>query len=247
MSLWRHGDLVTTQDGSITVKDSQVGECYHSLMGARREARELYILASGLAERWQKIQCDDDLQPVQILDVGLGLGYNAMATIQEWWSSPNPGPLLLQSLEMDPDLVALLSSGCAPWQKGWDNVALDAVRSLQPRTPLLWTGQISHPTSQSTCIWQISIGDASLIKIEPIGNGVFDFVWQDPFSPEKNPQMWTTDWFQKILRGTHSGTVLMTYSVARSVRDHLTEAGWVWEKFPSNSGIKRHWLRAKPA
>jgi tRNA U34 5-methylaminomethyl-2-thiouridine-forming methyltransferase MnmC len=246
MSLWRHGDLVTTQDGSITVKDPQVGECYHSLMGARREARELYVLASGLAERWQKIQSGCDLQTAQILDVGLGLGYNAIATIGEWWTSQNPGHLLLQSLEMDPDLVALLSSGCAPWQKGWDDVALNAAKSLKTQNSLLWTAQISHPNTFATCTWQITIGDASLIQVKPLADGAFDFIWQDPFSPEKNPQMWTTDWFQKILRGAHADTVLMTYSVARSVRGHLTEAGWTWEKFPSNSGIKRHWLRAKP-
>jgi tRNA U34 5-methylaminomethyl-2-thiouridine-forming methyltransferase MnmC len=247
MSLWRHGDLITTQDGSLTVKDPIVGECYHSQMGARREARELYIEASGLAERWNKPDVNGGTSPLEILDVGLGLGYNAMATIEAWMSSPNVGSLLLQSLEVDQDLVALLASGQAPWQQGWDQILLDAVGSLKSQTDSIWTTQIKHPISSAICSWTIRIGDASNLAVKPMSSRGFDYIWQDPFSPEKNPKMWTSDWFRKLRPGTHPQTLLMTYSVARAVRDHLTEGGWVWEKFPSNSGIKRHWLRAKPA
>ena len=247
MSLWRHGDLVTTQDGSLTVKDPNVGECYHSQMGARREARELYVEASGLAERWNAMHHAGESRPLDILDVGLGLGYNAMATIEGWWSSLSPGPLFLQSLEVDRDLVAFLASGQAPWQKGWDTVPLHAAKSLKEVSDALWTAQITHPKSAATCSWHVVIGDASLTAVKPMSDNGFDYIWQDPFSPEKNPSMWTAAWFRKLLPGAHPQTWLMTYSVARSVRDHLAEAGWAWEKFPSNSGIKRHWLRAKPA
>lgn len=54
----------------------------------------------------------------------------------------------------------------------------------------------------------------------------FDAFYQDPFSPKKNPRLWTVDWFAKLRRLAADGAILSTYSSARSVTKALTAAGW---------------------
>lgn len=245
------GDVVLTADGSLTLKDPGHGECYHSLMGATRESQELYVDASGLAQHWNqphnRPHCPASV--VTILDVGLGLGYNAVTTITTWLQAETPTSVVMQSLEIDPALVEALASGAASWQSNWQPDLLAVVRSLgevlSPPPGTTWFTRVKHPRNPCTLEWYIHVADARLSDISPKHAQGWDYIWQDPFSPEKNPGMWTAEWFAKVRQGTHSDTILMTYSVARGVREALTTAGWHWDKFPSHSGMKRHWLRAK--
>ncbi len=226
--------LVRTGDGSLTLKHHEHGEDYHSNLGALREAEELYIDRSGFIAALSRAE------PLSIADVGLGLGYNALATIAAWSTAPNPPSLYLYSLEIQPALVRALASGRADWQSEWP----DSWR--QWSSALTFEGdhakaRIEH-VSGATLSWQVVIGDATQITWKP--QQPFNFVWQDAFSPTHNPGMWSADWFSHLRENSAFGAVLMTYSVARSVRDALTAAGWQWEKVPG-AGTKRQWLRAK--
>ena len=81
---------------------------------------------------------------------------------------------------------------------------------------------------------------------ERVADATIDYVWQDAFSPKKNCELWTTEWFQQIRNYASGDAVLVTYSVARMVRDNLASAGWRWQKMQT-SGLKRSWLKATPA
>jgi tRNA 5-methylaminomethyl-2-thiouridine biosynthesis bifunctional protein len=96
----------------------------------------------------------------------------------------------------------------------------------------------------------VYIGDA--LSLRTLGPGRdefagFDFVWQDPFSPQKNPTMWSAEWFARVREVSATGCTLMTYSVARAVRDALAASGWSVAKIPTSIRMKRHWLRATPS
>jgi len=54
----------------------------------------------------------------------------------------------------------------------------------------------------------------------------FDAVFFDPFAPKKHPEMWTTEFFQDIRETMKPGSILVTYSYARKVREGLAEAGF---------------------
>lgn len=222
------GRVVVTGDGSWTLTHAEHGETYHSSHGALAEAKELYIGASGITQRFAESD-----KPIQVLDVGLGLGYNAIATIEAWLAAPQPGALKILSLEIDPVLVDALRSGSGAWQGNWSELRLNLSRSLGG-TP------ITHPQAQSLCTWDVLLGDARSMSL----SGAFNYVWQDPFSPQKNPTMWSSAWFSQVKYAAAPDCQLLTYSVARSVRDALSEAGWVVEKIPTGTGRKRHWLRA---
>jgi tRNA U34 5-methylaminomethyl-2-thiouridine-forming methyltransferase MnmC len=234
------GQVVTTEDGSLSLRHPEHGECYHSDAGAAAEALSLYLLGSGIADRFAT-----GVAATAVLDVGLGLGYNALATLHAWMTAAQPGDLTLLSLEINPQLVAALASGQAPWQANWDERALQCVRALHEEPGgAAWRGVIAHPSGASAH-WVIRIGDAETVELADSGARPFDYVWQDPFSPDKNPALWTSAWFAKVRAVAGERCVLMTYSVARRVRDALSASGWLPERIPTPLGRKRHWLMAR--
>ncbi len=244
-----HSDLglvVATADGSFTLSHHEHGECYHTRAGALAEAHHLYVVASGLLNLWHQ---QESLQAVSVLDVGLGLGYTAIATLEAWAKAPNAGDLALVSLEITPELVPALASGAAPWQENWPQDRLEFCRKLIQVSEYKWTAEIPHPTTGARAIWMICVGDASTepIPSSPILGG-YSHVWQDPFSPGKNPVMWQSQWFDRLKLVVLPNCLMMTYSVAVPVRAALDASDWNWEKIPATmpGKRKRHWLRAWP-
>ena len=229
------GEAFETGDGSLTMKHPEHDELYHSHSGALFEAKTLYIEGSEFASR---IKAGT---PVHVLDVGLGLGYNAIATIDAWLDCDKPSDLSIFSLEYNPNLVAAIASGAAPWQKNWDEAWLAICASLQKKSDSQFDGEFTHG-SGAKLAWVVNIGDAKGVELQCFG-AKFDFVWQDPFSPSKNPSMWDKTWFKKVFECSRSGTSLMTYSVSRVVKDSLTDAGWAWKKISGSKG-KKNWLKA---
>ncbi len=231
----RPGAVVKTMDGSLTLSHEEHGECYHNLAGAETEARELNVKASGLDEALAA-------GPQRVLDVGLGLGYNALVTADAWLAASYPADLTVTSLEIDERLVEAIASGEAPWQANWSAERLAHCRSLR-RDGATFQTTLPHPLHGAHLTWIIHVLDARVSRV-PSTKGGYSFVWQDPFSPEKNPGMWDAVWFTKLRAAVAPGAVLMTYSVARAVRDALSASGWTPERIPSRLPPKRHWLKA---
>lgn len=226
------GEPVQTADGSYTLRHTEWEEEFHSHLGARTEAEQLYIEASGF--RAALAQAGE----LTVLDVGLGLAYNALATISAWHEAERAPDLILTSLEIDERLIAALQSGEAPWMTGWPETWCAFARALQKTSDQHWEAVLVRPDGRR-CHWTILVGNGLDAKL----SGTFAFIWQDPFSPKKNPIMWSQEWFAKIRPHADDGTVLVTYSVARAVRDALEGSGWAWEKIPAG-GVKKNWLKA---
>lgn len=235
------GNLVETADGSLTLRHPEREEEYHSSQGARFESENLYMDASGFRQAIQQAG-----EAMAVLDVGLGLGYNALTTLEAWWSSPGKRNLVLHSLEINPDLVAALADGSAPWLQGWSDEWLGRAAALKQVDEQNWTAEFTHPKcSKSKFDWTIRISDAAHDEQWNPNNLQFNWIWQDPFSPKKNPEMWSQAWFLDLKSNCKTKAVLVTYSVARSVRDALSNSGWDWQKLPA-PGKKRQWLKASP-
>ena len=73
-----------------------------------------------------------------------------------------------------------------------------------------------------------------------------DLVFYDAFAPDKQPELWTSLIFKKILDGMNPGGVLVTYSAKGSVKRALKEAGWKVEVLDGPPG-KREMVRANVA
>jgi tRNA U34 5-methylaminomethyl-2-thiouridine-forming methyltransferase MnmC len=72
----------------------------------------------------------------------------------------------------------------------------------------------------------------------------FDLVYFDAFSPDKQPELWTLDIFQKIFDLMNPGGILVTYSSKGEVKRNLKTSGFIVERLPGPPG-KRHMIRAK--
>jgi tRNA U34 5-methylaminomethyl-2-thiouridine-forming methyltransferase MnmC len=224
--------------------DPVLGETYHSRFGASREARELYIDASGLVAHFEQTHVLS--QTTHVLDVGLGLAYNAMETIRAWRAAHQPGDLFLASLENSSVIVNNVISGHAPWTSNWDPQLKDILSSFLRISSCQWVCTTKHPLADASLTWEIFLGDAQIEPLPYTSVKQWDYIWQDPFSPRNNPDMWDGPWFKKLFQASHKQTVLMTYSVARTVREALEEGGWQWSKIKTPSPMKKNWLQASP-
>jgi len=84
--------------------------------------------------------------------------------------------------------------------------------------------------------------NADIINFEPSGN--FDVVFYDAFSPEKQPELWSKEIFEKIYNAMNLGGVLTTYCAKGIVKMALKEVGFKVEVIPGPPG-KRHIVRAR--
>lgn len=251
------GDLVKTMmeawqtdDGSWSAIDAHYEETFHSKAGAYLEASALYLDASDLPKRWA------NKQETRVLDIGLGLGINALTAIQSWQASDHPGSFGLISLEKNPTLLAGLLGSKPPWQQSWPNswhkitgmltpIADNSAHYRGSHQDLRLT--LEHPQGSSMLEWTIYLGDGvDRLSRDCSPHEKFDVFWQDAFSPAKNPELWTPEWFQLLRDRALDDAVLVTYSVARVVKEGLEQAEWNYTRIPTAGGQKKSWLRAQP-
>ena len=162
----------------------------------------------------------------QILETGFGLGLNFLATWQAWQQDPDaPTRLvyvgieahpvqaqdLLQSVQAHPELQPLAAALAAQWTG-----LLPGVHRLeweQGRVQLL-----------------LCIGDVQTMLREI--DTPADSVFLDGFNPSVNPQMWSSDTLGRMARLARRGTRVATWCVRRSLRDTLSQCGFVVERVP---------------
>ncbi len=233
------GELVQTKDGSLTLRHPHYDEEFHAVQGARFEANALYIEGSGFRQQLENPSNQDET--LTVLDLGLGLGYNAIMTIEAWWKSPGHSHLRLISLENTPELVENLQRPEASWKSDWSSEWRLYSEALVASSKSSYAAQFSHPLSQKTLSWEVLVGDACSADLR---DAHLDFIWQDAFSPKKNPELWTPEWFSKLKEASSPNCRLVTYSVARLVKDNLVAAGWHYTKFKT-PGNKKEWLKAQ--
>lgn len=72
----------------------------------------------------------------------------------------------------------------------------------------------------------------------------FDAIYQDAFSPKRNPVLWTKEWFTLLKENSSNEVILSTYSASNSIRKSLAETGWTIQK-GEKFGPKRTSTRAR--
>ncbi|MBW2994735.1 hypothetical protein KY312_00135, partial [Candidatus Woesearchaeota archaeon] len=134
-----------------------------------------------------------------------GLGYNAGIAI---YSAKN---LKIISLEKDRQVLKEVQTIEIP---DWFKTTFEKIKSAAQN--------LSYKDSETEI--KIIIGNAQE-TIRTI-NEKFDAIFLDPFSPPKNPELWTEAFFRQIHNRMNKDAVLATYSCASAVRKNLTAAGF---------------------
>jgi len=202
-------EVVDLRTGVKAIRHRAHGEVMHPGIGPDEEARRLYVdqveLPSLLAGSGG---------PLRILDVGLGAAANASAAIhaaREVWG-PAKRPLEIVSLEshLEPLELALADPAGFPYLQA----LLPMARTLLDR------GVYEGPDLR----WTLRTGDAR-DTLAGAGDG-FELVYFDPFSPEKNPDLWTRAFLSAVRAVCAPDALLVTYSAATPTRVALLLAGF---------------------
>lgn len=203
--------LIETGDGSATLFLDEYEQAMHSSSGAYEEAVLKHVIPSGILLK--------EKNEVYVLDVGFGLGYNVLALLQLYSISGSRFKLNIISLEKDKSF----------------SFYMDSIVFNDERDSLY--GIIKKAYTEGSVQWEdcslrILFGDARE-SLKNLKGYRFDAVFHDPFSPAKNPELWSVEYFKLIARLMKHDAVLTTYSSADHIRKAMIEAGLVVGKGPS--------------
>ncbi len=192
-------DLILTEDGSLTFKSHFFDECAHSTSGALAETKYHYIEGSGIC---------DSINP-KLLEVGFGTGLGLLTTLNSL-NFDQKEKLQYLGLELDEELVkyAITSN---PLLNGFIKAEKDGLNYYQRNDLIILIGDALETLKPFTDLFKLR----------------FNYIYQDPFSPKKNPALWTQKWFELLKSASNKNCRLSTYSASQSVRKNLESAGWI--------------------
>tara|TARA_Y100000310_G_C20674203_1_gene811990 strand:- start:2358 stop:2975 length:618 start_codon:yes stop_codon:yes gene_type:complete len=167
------------------------------------EYQETYHSTSGaLEESFEKFIKPSKLKEnSKVLDICFGIGYNSYAAIKTCEN------LTIVALENDEKIL-----------KNTNNIKLDEKYEIIKK---LAKDKVYKDENYNL---KLIVGDARK-TIKQIKEK-FDYIFLDPFSPKKCPELWTEEFFKDIFSLCNPGTTLTTYSCARTVRDNLKKVGF---------------------
>lgn len=191
--------VVLTSDQSPTLWSEAFDENCHSVAGAKQETQYIYIEGCELLEKSKK-------GSINILEVGFGAGQGLKETYEFFKMKAPHCQVHYYSLELDEGLI--------PW--AFENL----IHFPMPQNKgSFFQGKVDQFE------YSILIGDARKVVPNfplPKVNAIF----QDAFSPDKNPTLWTIEWFELLKSISAADVILTTYSASSKVKKGLFEAGW---------------------
>jgi chorismate dehydratase len=195
--------LVMTDDGTPSLWSEEFGQLMHTTDGALAEALWKHLVPCGVL---------DKAGSRSVLDIGFGLGYNVLATADE--ALRRGVSMTIVSLEYCNDAEAF-------------------VREIEYPAQFPQTGELikraycDGRATQDDITVMVRFGDARKTIVAMAAEGLrFDAIYQDPFSPAKNPELWTLDYFSNLKSIMADDGMMTTYSAAVQVRRALVEAGF---------------------
>ena len=203
---------VETQDGSATLFSEAFQEACHSTSGARQETQLHYIQGTKIVERFKEVR------QLSILEVGFGLGIGFLETYESLKSLPGTWRFL--SLEIDEKLLE--------WFRQ-ENCEHDFLKHL--KWSELSGGKILSAKNEQTEL-TVLCGDARQVLPQYLAAHpqTWNSIYQDAFSPKRNPVLWTKEWFELLKSHSAPDALLSTYSASTSIRKSLHESGWSFIK-----------------
>ncbi len=210
-------ELQLTADGSHTLFIPEMDEHYHSVNGAVQESRHVFIEA-GL----HRLEREE-------ITIGFGTGLNAFLTLLD--AEAHQQKIHYYSVELYPldiDVIESLNYGeiiCGGRK--------DVFRAL-------------HGAKWNTSVRVTEFFELHKIQGDSNTCGLpeqIDLIYFDAFAPDKQPEMWNQEIFNRLYAHTTEGGLLTTYCAKGVVRRMMKEAGYSVERIPGPPG-KREMLRA---
>ena len=214
-------EIITTSDGSKTIHLPDWDESYHSKHGAIQEAYHVFI------ERGLRLF---ENSTINILEIGFGTGLNAIITF----------------LEAEKRNVNINYTGIEAYPVSMEEALemnyLDSLQALDQQS-------VFDKMHQSPFAEQITLSDKFRLEkrnifFDQIADiEKFDLIYFDAFGYRVQPELWSTEIFQKMYTALKKDGVLVTYAARGVVKRSMQEVGFTVEKLAGPPG-KREMMRA---
>ena len=214
-----HVEIIETKDGSHSLYSPRFDEAYHSHHGALAESQHIFI-TNGL-EAIEK-------QEINIFELGFGTGLNALLACA--YAEAKGIKINYHSIEFYPVPSEVYTKINYPTIIGYEEKFQQIHRAD-------WNEKM-----QLSPYFSFDKINASITDIDLDLSGM-DIIFFDAFSPEKQPEMWTTDIFTKVFNILSPGGILVTYCSKSYVRKNMQQVGFQIKKIPGPHG-KRDMVRA---
>jgi tRNA U34 5-methylaminomethyl-2-thiouridine-forming methyltransferase MnmC len=218
--------IINTADGSQTLYIAEMDEQYHSTNGAITESNYVYI---------DKGYIFNKSNNPTIFEVGFGTGLNCLLTaLLAEKQKRHTIYYTIEKYPLDKEIIQQLKYGKNISAEG--AVLFENIHDCEWGKPV----QISQYFSLIKLKSDLQKNDLKEIKN-------CDVIYFDAFGPDKQPEMWQPQIFQKIYSITAKNGVFVTYSAKGEVRRQLAKCGFQMERLPGPPK-KREILRGiKPA
>ncbi len=213
-------EIITTSDGSHTLRNTRLNETYHSIHGAVQESMHVFI-RNGLQHFHHATQATT----ISILEVGFGTGLNALLTLD--YAGSHDVRIRYHTLEPFPlpeDIWRNLNYGEAirPDFKAIHQAPWEREVAVTPEFTLL---------KQSAALQDVVIEER------------YDVVYFDAFAPSVQPELWRLDVLEKVAGRLRERGVFVTYSAKGQLKRDLRSLGLSVETLPGPPG-KMEMVRA---
>ena len=194
--------LLITDDGTSTLFLEEYKQAMHTISGAYNEALLKHVIPSNIL--------NSSKTELNILDIGFGIGYNVLALMNELINRKKRFKLNIISLEKEKS-----------FSKYMNNVIFNDEKDLLYN--FIREAYYSGNGTYNEINLKILFGDARL-TLDMLKDKKFNAIFHDPFSPSKNPELWSVDFFLRLRGIMSEDCILTTYSSADHIRRAMIEA-----------------------
>jgi len=191
-----------TNDGSPTIYNATVNECYHSIFGAIQESQHVFI-KNGF-ELIKK-------QHLNVFEMGFGTGLNAFLTLVS--AEENNITTFYDAIELYPLENKIINELSYEIKNSIYNNKYNEIHNAN------W-GEYNEISPH----YYLRKIKANILEYE--FEKTYDVVYFDSFSPEKQPELWTYEVFKKIFNNIQINGILTTYCAKGIVKRTLKSVGF---------------------
>jgi len=214
-------EIITTEDGSVTIYLPEMQETYHSKFGAIQEAYHVFI-KNGL-----------DLvkdRPISVLEIGFGTGLNAFITFLE--AAGRGQDIHYTTVEAYP-------------------VSAEEAAQLNYVTQLNAApyAEVFAHMHNSTWGVDVKLSDGFTLnkrqqRFEEVNDvNRYDLIYFDAFGYPSQPDLWSEAIFNAMHAALKTNGILVTYACRTVIKKAMQQAGFTTQKLAGPPG-KREMLRA---
>ncbi len=214
-------EILHTLDGSTTIHLPDWNESYHSKHGAIQEAYHVFI-KNGLSLFQDK--------SISILEIGFGTALNAFITFLESQKS-------LQTIDyVGVEAYPISSEEVLQMNYVAELNAEHESTSFELLHQSNWEEKILIATN-------FTLTKRKQFFAEISDENEYDLIYFDAFGYRVQPELWSTEIFEKMYKALKANGVLVTYAARGVVKRSMIEVGFTVEKLAGPPG-KREMFRA---